>query len=92
MKKIFISLILIFLIDFVSSNLYFKKKDFWYYDGFVDHYRRISSKIYHHDLLPNINLDEPWGGTFKKKLITNSLGFRDFTNRIISKKSKKNSY
>jgi len=89
MKKIFISLIIIFLIDFVSSNLYFKKKDFWNYDGFVDHYWRISSKIYHHDLLPNINVIEPWGRTFKKKLITNSLGFRDFTNRIISKKSNK---
>jgi len=89
MKKIFISLIIIFLIDFVSSNLYFKKKDFWHYDGFIDHYWRISSKIYHHDLLPNINVIEPWGRTFKKKLITNSLGFRDFTNRIISKKSNK---
>ena len=32
---------------------------------------------------------EPWGFKLEKKLITNSLGFRDFTNKKIAKKGKK---
>ena len=39
--------------------------------------------------MPNIDVTEQWGGKFKKRLITNSLGFRDFTNRNILKKNDK---
>ena len=50
------------------NNKYFPKKE-W----------RIKSEIYHHDIQKNINVEESWGH-LKYKLITNSLGFRDFEN------------
>jgi len=92
MKKIInlTSIIILFLtLDFAASNLILKKQEFWKYDGFIDHYWRIKSNIYHHDLMPNVNVIEPWGGTFKKRIITNSLGFRDSTIKKIKKKSEK---
>ena len=39
--------------------------------------------------MPNINVIEQWGFKLKKKLITNSLGFRDFNNKKIKKISEK---
>ena len=87
--KILKIILVIVIFDFVASNLLFKKMDFWEYDKLTNHYWRVPSKIYHHGLLPNINVVEPWGWELEKKLITNSLGFRDFTNKKVSKKSKK---
>jgi len=87
--KILKIILAIFIFDFVASNLLFKKLSFWEYDKLTNQYWRIPSKIYHHDLLPNINVIEPWGFKLEKKLITNSLGFRDFTNKKIVKKGKK---
>tara|TARA_B100001250_G_scaffold378101_1_gene367694 strand:- start:403 stop:1512 length:1110 start_codon:yes stop_codon:yes gene_type:complete len=92
MKKItktiiYISLILI--IDFFISNLFLKNKNFWKYDKLLNHYWRVPSNIYHHGLLPNINVIEPWGFSLKKRLITNSLAFRDFSSKDIKKKSNK---
>jgi len=87
--KILKIILAIFIFDFVASNLLFKKLSFWEYDKLTNQYWRIPSKIYHHDLLPNINVIEPWGFKLEKKLITNSLGFRDFTNKKIAKKGKK---
>ena len=89
MKKTLITIFIILIIDFLGSNLLFKKMGFWNYDKLINHYWRIPSKIYHHDLLPNINVIEPWGFKLKKKLITNSLGFRDFNNKKIKKISEK---
>lgn len=89
MKKISIIIFIVFLLDFVSTNLLFKKMGFWQYDKLLNHYWRIPSKVYHHDLLPNVNIIEPWGFKLKKRLITNSLGFRDFSNKKISKISDK---
>ena len=89
LKKIFLISVIILGLDFILSNLLFKKMQFWSYEKLVDHYWRIPSDIYHHDLMPNINVIEPWGFSLKKKLITNSLGFRDFEKKKISKYTKK---
>ena len=89
LKKILLLSIIILSLDFVLSNLLFKKMQFWSYEKLVDHYWRIPSDIYHHDLMPNINVIEPWGFSLKKKLITNSLGFRDFEQKKVTKYSKK---
>jgi len=67
MKKTFITIFIILMIDFLGSNLLFKKMGFWNYDKLTNHYWRIPSKVYHHDLLPNINVIEPWGFKLKKK-------------------------
>lgn len=88
-KKIIFILLSYLIIDFSISNILFKKTSFWEYEDYVPKYWRISSQIYHHDLMPNIDVTEQWGGKFKKRLITNSLGFRDFTNRNILKKNDK---
>ena len=85
MKKTILVIFSLLIADFISSNLIFKKKEFWQYDKLIDYYWRIPSKIYHHDLKANINVIEPWGFNLEKKLITNSLGFRDFTNKKITK-------
>ena len=82
-------IIFILIIDFLLSNLVLKNKKIWEYEKLIDHYWRVPSQIYHHDLLPNINVIEPWGFNMKKKLITNSLGFRDSSNRMVDKKSEK---
>ena len=83
--KIFIYFSLILMLDLILSNLFFKKKNFWNYDKLLDHYWRISSDVYHHGFMPNVNVIEPWGFSLKKKLITNSIGFRDFSIKKVSK-------
>ncbi len=83
--KILIYISVILSVDFIGSNLIFKKKSFWEYKKLNDLYWRIPSNIYHHDLLPNIDVIEPWGFSMSKRLITNSLGFRDFTTKQVKK-------
>ena len=83
--KIIGFLIILLAGDFVASNLFFKKKEFWEYDRLLDHYWRVSSDIYHHGLMENIDVIEPWGFSLKKRLITNSIGFRDYSIRKVSK-------
>ena len=83
--RVVVYLVLILGADFIISNLIFKKKGFWEYKKLNNLYWRIPSNIYHHDLLPNIDVIEPWGFSMSKRLITNSLGFRDFTNKQIKK-------
>ena len=86
MKVKIIKLLLITLfIDFLSSYFFFKKVSFWEQDNWKVKYWRISSDIYHHDLMPNINVQDKWGDLLKKSLITNSLGFVDGKNRKIEK-------
>ena len=89
LKKFSIIIFSILFFDYILSFFIFKNLNIWNYDKLVKHYWRIPSEIYHHDLKPNINIVEPWGFSLKKKLITNSLGFRDFTNRKINKISDK---
>ena len=83
--KFFALLFIISALDYSLSNLFFKSKSFWKYEKLTDFYWRIPSKEYHHDLLPNIDVLEPWGFSLSKKLITNSIGFRDFSNREVKK-------
>jgi len=88
--KIFFRIFLIVLIfDFVITNLFLKKNDFWENDKWKKKTHRIKSNIYHHDLQPNIVAYETWGGILKRKIITNSIGFRDKSKNIIEKESEK---
>lgn len=85
--KIFFFVSLIYLsFDFFITNILLKNTKIWKSTEKVDHYWRIKSKIYHHDLMPNVEVVEPWQ-KFKKKLITNSIGFRDFNKKKISKQN-----
>ena len=87
-KKFVFILFIILFFDFIFSNLLFKKTAVW--DMKINQKKpwRVASKDYHHDLLPMINVNEYWGNN-QQSLITNSLGFRDATNKIVEKKSKK---
>ena len=89
MKKTILVIFSLLIADFILSNVVFKKLEFWHYDKLIDHYWRIPSNVYHHDLKANVNVVEPWGFNLEKKLITNSLGFRDFTNKKVTKFSNK---
>ena len=80
-KKSIIILGLILIIDFLLSNLILKKTKIWKYSKLIDQHWRIPSDIYHHAIKPNIDVIEPWGFSLEKRLITNSIGFRDFTNK-----------
>ena len=81
-KRIFIVFSLVVILDFVFV-LILKQINFW--DNFnSDVYWRIKSDIYHHDILPNTNVYENWGN-LRYKLVTNSLGFRDFHNTSVKK-------
>ena len=88
-NKIIVFLILLLIVDFFASTLFFKKKEFWKYEKLLDHYWRTSSDIFHHGIMANIDVIEPWGFSLKKRLITNSIGFRDFSIREVSKVPKK---
>ena len=85
MKKIIFILLIALLIDIILSNLIFKNTIYWSNNSWDKKWWRVSSKIYHHDILPNIDQVEEWGGKLKKRLITNSIGFRDKEIRKISK-------
>ena len=88
--KDYIKIFLIILIlDFLITNFFLKKTGFWENEKWKNKYYRIKSDIYHHDLMPNIEAYETWGGKLKRKIVTNSLGFRDIVKNKISKKSNK---
>ena len=65
--------------------IFLKKTEFWEYKKLLNHYWRISSDVFHHGLMPNIDVIEPWGFSLEKRLITNSIGFRDFSTKEVSK-------
>ena len=88
MKKIILKFLFFFLLlDLIISSLFLKNTHFWNNEHKKNLYWRISSKIYHHDLMPNVDVDEKWG-RHEKKLITNSIGFRDIEIRKIKKINK----
>ena len=89
MRTFFIVTFLILTIDFLISSFFLKKTDVWKNDQWQDKYYRIKSNIYHHDLMPNIEVIESWGGKLKRKIITNSIGFRDSEQKKIYKSSDK---
>ena len=83
--KIFKFLICILFFDLIVSNIFLKNTGYWKVPNWNNKFWRISSDKYHHDILPNTNEIETWGGKLKKKLITNSIGFVDKSNREIKK-------
>ena len=76
-KKIFIFLLITVSIIFLIENLIKSKRLI------------IKHDIYHHDLMPNIDVVENWGGNLEKRIITNSLGFRDYQNKLVKRNSTK---
>ena len=89
MKEYIKIFLIILILDFLMSNFFLKKTGFWENEKWKNKYYRIKSDIYHHDLMPNIEAYETWGGKLKRKIVTNSLGFRDIVKNKISKKSNK---
>ena len=87
LKIIFIIFAIYFVLDLSLTNLIFKKTQLWKSTDKVDHYWRIKSEIYHHDLMPNIDVIEHWQ-IFNLRLVTNSIGFRDFEKKKIEKENK----
>ena len=85
MKKILLIFIISLSLDIVLSNLILKKTKYWENIAWKEKWWRIPSKIYHHDILPNTDQFEIWGGKIKQRLITNSIGFRDKEKRIVKK-------
>ena len=73
MKKLNFIILFLFL-DFLISNLILKNTNYWNILDWEKKYWRISSEIYHHGLMPNIDKIEKWGGQITKRLITNSIG------------------
>ena len=82
------TLIIVLLFDLIISNIFFKKTSYWHNEDWEKYWWRVPSKIYHHDLLPNIDKIEKWGGILETRIITNSMGFRDKEIRKIDKKNK----
>ena len=85
MKKFFLIFISALVIDILISNLIFKNTKYWENSNWEKKWWRVSSKIYHHKILPNIDKKEKWGGKIEKKLYTNSIGFRDKEIREVEK-------
>jgi len=80
-------IIIILLFDLFISNIFLKNTDYWHNENWEKYWWRIPSKIYHHDLLPNVNQIEKWGGILETRIITNSIGFRDKQIRKIDKEN-----
>ena len=78
-------LIFFLLFDLIISNIFLKKTEYWKVASWDKKYWRVSSNIYHHDILPNTDKIEDWGGKLKKRLITNSIGFVDKEFREVKK-------
>ena len=89
MRTFFIVTLIVLTIDFLISSFFLQKTNVWKNDQWQNKYYRIKSDIYHHDLMPNIEVTESWGGKLKRKIITNSVGFRDSTQKKINKSSNK---
>lgn len=81
-------IILVLVIDVIFTNLIFKNTSFWLNQEWKKKWWRVSSPIYHHAILPNIDEIEKWGGSIEKRVITNSIGFFDKENRIVEKDNK----
>jgi len=88
-KVYFKIVVIVLFVDFFASNLFLKDTQFWKNDKWEKKYHRIKSDIYHHDLKANIDVYETWGGKLERKIITNSLGFRDNAKNQINKVTKK---
>ncbi len=88
MKKILNILIIIFItltFDFIFTYLVISKFNF-YEKIYPKLEHRVSNINYHHSFSKNVDTFDYWGGK-KYKFYTNSLGFKDFSNKKISKKT-----
>ena len=86
MKKIKI-VILFLIVDIIFTNIIFANTSFWKNPDWEKKWWRVSSPIFHHAILPNIDKIEKWGGNIEKRVITNSIGFFDKENRTVKKKN-----
>ena len=86
MKKIKI-VILFLIVDIIFTNIIFANTSFWKNPDWEKKWWRVSSPIFHHAILPNIDKIEKWGGNIEKRVITNSIGFFDKENRTVKKKT-----
>ena len=89
MRSFFLIVLSILIIDSLLTFIFLKKTDFWINDQWQNKFYRVKSDIYHHDLMPNIEVVETWGGNLKRKIYTNSIGFRDSKQKTINKNSNK---
>jgi hypothetical protein len=80
---------IVITLDLIVSAIFLKNTILWNNNDWENKYWRIESNIYHHDLLPNIDVVEKWGETHQKRILTNSLGFRDFSRKKVVKISDK---
>lgn len=87
-KKIFLIVLIYLILDFTFVNFFLKKINLWQNYKKNNVYWRVQSEIYDHDFSPMIEAEEKWQN-FKKKIITNSLAYRDEEKRIVKKISNK---
>ena len=85
MKKYILFFLSVLFLDITMSNLIFKNTKYWDNNKWDKRWWRVPSLIYHHDILPNIDQIEVWGGQIKQRIVTNSIGFRDKEVRKIEK-------
>jgi len=88
-KKYFYFFLILLFVDFFLTNFILKRTYLWKKINITDQHWRIKSNIYDHDLKPNVNVTNNWQ-LFSYSFLTNSLGFRDSKNKIISKKNNEN--
>ncbi len=74
---VFTAVLFIIILDILAGALFIP----------ADHSFRCSSPYYHHDFLPNRNVETAWGPR-KYRVFTNSLGFRDGSVRDVPLASK----
>ena len=89
MKEFLKIFLIVLILDSILTGLFLKKTTFWKNEKWEDKSHRIISKVYHHDLKPNVEVYETWGGKLKRKIITNSIGFRDSSKKEILENTEK---
>ena len=89
MKEFLKIFLIVLILDSILTGLFLKNTSFWKNEKWEDKSHRIISKVYHHDLKPNVEVYETWGGKLKRKIITNSIGFRDSSKKEILKNTEK---
>ena len=85
LSNIIIFIIILIIFDFILTFFFISKFNF--YENFYpkqDH--RIANKNYHHSFKEEVDTFDYWG-SYKYKFFTNSLGFKDKSNRKINKET-----
>ena len=89
MRELLKIFLIVLILDSILTGLFLKNTSFWKNEKWEDKSHRIISKVYHHDLKPNVEVYETWGGKLKRKIITNSIGFRDSSKKEILENTEK---